>query len=148
MTNMPTTSNTGKELIFFDTNAYVALSDQEDSTYHKAHRLMESLKHKNFIPITSSHIVSESLTVVSQKVGKGQALKFFDDLQNSETETIFVDPIIHNQALELFPKIKSKNVSFVDATSFVIMKNRGIKVAFTFDQHFKTQGFKLLGDVI
>lgn len=145
---MPTDFSTGRTLVFFDTNIYVALSDQEDATHRKACQLMESLHRRPHLPITSSHIVSESLTVISQKVGKKQSLKFFEDLQNSETEIIFVDQEIHQQGLELFAKIKSKNVSFVDATSFVIMKNKGIKVVFTFDQHFKTQGFKLLSDAV
>ncbi len=145
---MLTDFSKGKELVFFDTNIYVALSDQEDSTHYKAYQLMESLRRRIHLPVTSSHVVSESLTVISQKVGKRQALRFFEDLQNSETEIIFVDQEIHQRALELFPKIKFKNVSFVDVTSFVIMKNKGIKVVFTFDQHFKTEGFKLLSAVV
>jgi predicted nucleic acid-binding protein len=36
-------------------------------------------------------------------------------------------------------------LSAVDATSFVIMRRIGIRLAFTFDHHFAVAGFRLLG---
>lgn len=87
------------------------------------------------------------VTVLRLKIGNQKALPILADLRNSETEMVWVDSEIESQAFEAIKQIKSKNVSFVDCTSFVIMKNRGIKVVFTFDQHFKTQGFKLLGEI-
>lgn len=134
-------------VVFVDTNVYVATADLADSLHQKALALSRELAFPRFKTVTSSNIVSESLTVISQKVNKAAAVKFLEDLEGSTTEIIFVDEEIYSQALELFPKIKSKNVSFVDATSFAVMKNRGIKAAFTFDRHFKTQGFKLLSEV-
>lgn len=142
-TNMPMDSS---NWVFVDSNIYVASFDDRDPTHSKAVELEKKITDLNLKPLTSSNIISECLTIISQKLGKPTALKFLKGLGESETEILFVDELIYNQALELFPKIKSKNVSFADCTSFTIMKNRGVKVAFTFDQHFKTQGFKLLGE--
>jgi len=36
------------------------------------------------------------------------------------------------------------NVSFIDCTSFALMRERGITTAFSFDEHFTRQGFVLL----
>lgn len=145
MTSTLTDSN---NLTFVDSNIYVALFDDNDRTHSRATELQKKITSSDFKLLTSSNIVSECLTIISQKLGKPFALKFLKGLEESGTEVLFVDELIYNEALRLFPKIKSKNVSFVDCTSFVIMKNRGIKVVFTFDQHFKSQGFKLLSDAV
>ena len=36
-------------------------------------------------------------------------------------------------------------LSAVDATSFVLMERTGIREAFTFDHHFASVGFRLVG---
>jgi predicted nucleic acid-binding protein len=39
---------------------------------------------------------------------------------------------------------RRKNISFIDYTSFELMRLLGLKKVFTFDKHFKEQSFKLL----
>ncbi|NSW90935.1 MAG: PIN domain-containing protein [Firmicutes bacterium] len=41
----------------------------------------------------------------------------------------------------LFVKYSDKNFLFTDCTSFIIMKELGLKEAFTFDRHFQQMGF-------
>jgi predicted nucleic acid-binding protein len=36
-------------------------------------------------------------------------------------------------------------LSAVDASSFVLMEREGIRVAFAFDHHFASAGFRLVG---
>jgi predicted nucleic acid-binding protein len=36
-------------------------------------------------------------------------------------------------------------LSAVDATNFVLMEREGIRVAFAFDHHFASAGFRLVG---
>jgi predicted nucleic acid-binding protein len=40
---------------------------------------------------------------------------------------------------------KSKTLSLVDCTSFVVMRQLGLNTAFAFDKHFQLQGFRCLG---
>jgi predicted nucleic acid-binding protein len=37
-----------------------------------------------------------------------------------------------------------RGLSFVDCTSFEVMRQRGVQQAFAFDGHFEEQGFKVL----
>ncbi|MBE7443755.1 MAG: type II toxin-antitoxin system VapC family toxin [Planctomycetia bacterium] len=48
---------------------------------------------------------------------------------------------IQEEALRLFRKIEHKELSFVDCTSFHLMKKEGIARALTFDAHFAQMGF-------
>jgi predicted nucleic acid-binding protein len=36
-------------------------------------------------------------------------------------------------------------LSAVDATSFVLMEREGLRVAFAFDHHFASAGFRMVG---
>ena len=48
---------------------------------------------------------------------------------------------IQEEALNLFRKIEDKDLSFIDCTSFTLMKKEGIRKALTFDAHFEQIGF-------
>jgi predicted nucleic acid-binding protein len=48
------------------------------------------------------------------------------------------------QSWEFFRRAVLRKLSAVDATSFVIMKRAGIRVAYTFDHHFAAVGFRLV----
>jgi predicted nucleic acid-binding protein len=43
-------------------------------------------------------------------------------------------------------KFADRTVSFVDATSFVLMRQENIRHVFSFDRHFTIAGFRLWPD--
>ena len=134
--------------VFVDTNVFVTTRDFNDSTHQKAVDLSEYLLANEAAWYTSSDIIAESLTVLSQKLGKSVALDWYKDFKNGNIKEIFVDEILHREARSFFTKIKSKNVSFVDCSSAVAMKRNKIDVIFSFDEDFKGMGIKLLGDLV
>ena len=140
---MPMTSK-----VFVDTNIFVALKDKNDPTHKEAKEIALYLKKKNIKLYTSSDVIGETLTVLSRKLGKKVAGSFFDNYLKSGVGEIFVDDIIHDEARKLFFKITSKNISFIDCSSAIAMKQSKIDVVFTFDKHFKSLGVKLIGGVL
>lgn len=140
MINMHTISK-----VFIDTNVFVALKDDTDSTHKRALKLLEILvKQKNPL-FTSSDIIAESLTVISRKLGKDEAMEFLKELKTYAKE-IFIDESIHKETRRFFAKVKSKNISFIDCSSVIAMKRNKIKYIFSFDEDFKKMGVELLGD--
>ena len=66
MINMRTITN-----VFIDTNVFVALEDENDSTHKRAIQLSEFLLNQHNVKFyTSSEVISETLTVISRKLGK------------------------------------------------------------------------------
>jgi uncharacterized protein len=126
--------------IFVDTSFFVSLYDEKDPNHNEALKLSSNLPEEALL-YTSSEMISESLTVISQKTSKKRSIDFYDDIL--PIELIIVDIDTFNKSVDLFKKIKSKNVSFADCTSFVICRELDIDAVLTFDKHFKKQGIKI-----
>jgi len=58
-----------------------------------------------------------------------------------DIEIIWVDEVLHRQALALIQARQDKTYSLCDAVSFVLMRERGIQEALTTDKHFEQEGF-------
>lgn len=130
-------------MIFIDTSAFVALRNPADPNHKKALKLSLNLETAQARLLTSNYILAETYTVISQKVGKPQAISFKEDFDPS-IQITRVDENLEEMAWEIFKEIKSKNISYVDCTSFAIMRTFNIKQAFAFDDDFKKAGFSLL----
>lgn len=134
---MPTISK-----VFIDTNVFVAIKDDKDLTHDRAILLLKTLKSKKVRFFTSSDVIGESITVISKKLGKLAAVEFLNHVSNYAQE-IFIDAFLHKESRNLFKRIKSKNISFIDCSSAVAMKRNKIKSIFSFDRDFKKMGVKL-----
>lgn len=136
---MPTTSK-----IFIDTNVFVSIRDENDSTHNKSLGLFTKLERNSSQLYTSSDVVGETLTVMSRKLGKTIAMDWYQDYKKSAVVEIFLDEEMHNEARKVFLQARLKNISFVDCSSIIAMKSSKITTAFTFDEHFKKLGVNLL----
>ena len=132
--------------IFIDANVFVANTLPSDPLHQRARFLTEQIKQEKPEFFTSSDILKESLTIISQRGGKSAALMFFSQVQNKKSgiNLIFIDEELHQKGLQLFQEITAKDVSAVDCTSFALMQKLDISTAFSFDRHFETAGFTLI----
>ena len=128
--------------VFVDSNVFIGVLNTHDALHEKALNLWETLKKEQCGLVVSNGIISEVITVLSQRVGKQKALDFaysiyFDD--KHEIEIVRLDETIELKALEHIEVISSKNVSFIDATNIAIMELYGIKKLASFDKEFRKQ---------
>lgn len=135
--------------VFIDTNIFVALKDKNDSTHTKAVRLTDYLGRQKTELFTSSDVVGETLTVMSRKLGKQTSLAFLKEYKlSSGIKEIFIEEALHEKARELFAKISSPKISFIDCSSAVAMRSEGISIIFSFDRDFKSLGVTLLEEIV
>jgi predicted nucleic acid-binding protein len=57
---------------------------------------------------------------------------------------IWIDQRLHESGLDLLVERGWKGLSFVDAVSFVVMKEQRLDEVFAYDRHFEREGFKAL----
>jgi len=129
-------------VIFVDTSAVYALADRGDARHEEARRLLETALARRESLLTHNYVLVESLALLQHRLGSETAAKFARSVR--DFEVVWVDPPLHAEATRRWVQSSKRRVSFVDEVSFVVMKARGIEVAFAFDRDFEGRGFRLL----
>ncbi len=129
-------------MIFVDSSFLVAMRWTEDAHRDEAERLSEVSEGERVV--TTNHVRGETWTVLQRRAGHGAAVEFLDDLERSDLQVIEVDGETEFAALHWLRRNPDREYSFVDATSFAVMRVNGIERALTFDEDFEAAGFELL----
>jgi predicted nucleic acid-binding protein len=133
--------------IFIDTGGFAALYYPKDSNHAIAVDLWRTCKEQRLRIYTSNYVLAETFTLLRHRSGHGDACKFGDamySLNSQLTQVVRVSDIYDQHAWELFKKYADHDFSFVDCSSFAIMRNLGISKVFAFDHHFNVMGFERL----
>jgi predicted nucleic acid-binding protein len=128
--------------IFIDTGAFLALEDESDEHHEEAIRFRDQeLLRGNYELVTTSYILDETLTLLRSRLGIPASIDFSKKIRRSQVvKVLSVSKEVEEKALELFEKYDDKTFSFTDCVSFVVMREKGIQEAFTFDEHFVQMG--------
>ena len=127
--------------IFVDANVFVALLNKDDALHERATALWSRLKEEGAVIVTTNMVVSEVITVISQRAGKALAMEFAQTVYGGGDDFVVVysDAAVEGRALEYFRAIRSKNVSFVDAIILATMERMDIRRLASFDHIFRRQ---------
>ena len=129
--------------IFIDTSAFFAILDSGDEFHKESKDTFLRLIGDKEIFHSSNYITIETIVLVQNRLGLDAVRTFQDDIVPI-INIHWVDERIHNIAVSSLLIARRKNISFIDYTSFELMRLLGLKKVFTFDKHFVEQSFKLL----
>lgn len=130
-------------VVFADTSALFASLVSNDSHHGDGISLMRGLLEREDAIVTSSLVLSETMSLLQARVGLSHAILFHETLRPF-LQVVWVDERLYESAVRRLRLRGRRKVSLVDASSFVIMEERGIDTAFAFDDHFRLEGFQLL----
>lgn len=120
-----------KEEVFIDTSAFYAALDINDKHHQAALRVWSILVGAPVI--TTNLVVAETYALILSRMGSRMALRWLKALPILP----FFPGSEHHQAVtEVLDKYHDKTFSYADALSFVVMEEKGIRRAFSFDRHF------------
>jgi uncharacterized protein len=127
-------------VIFVDTSFWIALWLPRDDHQADAEQLL--LRHGDSSLVTSNHIRGETWTYVRRRGGHRAAVGFLERLeQTRRLQTVFVSERLELQAFRWLRRHDEREYSFVDATSFALMRSLRVKEALAFDGDFSAAGF-------
>lgn len=127
-------------MIFVDTSYWVALRNRRDPRHEEAASLLEG--HRDSGLVTSNHVRGETWTFLRRRAGHVAAVEFLDALERSpRVRTVRLDADQEENALEWLRRHDEREYSFVDASSFVLMRALRLEDAFAFDGDFTAAGF-------
>ncbi len=126
--------------IFLDTLFVVGLVNRRDQYHRQALELSERLEGSSFL---TTDVVLLEIGNALAKGYKQESIKIINEfLQSEDTEIIHLNPELFQQAFKLYQTRHDKEWGFIDCVSFVVMQEKGILHALTFDKHFAQAGFQ------
>ena len=124
---------------FADTSFWYAFQDRSDRRHAEA--LALGLAERGPV-VTSNHVLGETWILLRRRLGHRAAAGFLDRLGTlSSVETVHIDEATEAAAWEWLRLHDERVYSFVDATSFALMRRRRIREALAFDDDFSAAGF-------
>ena len=129
--------------VFVDTSALIPLLQAEEVNHRRASALWQALRERDEHLVTSNYVVLESFALLQRRMGLEVALRFETEFRPT-LDVAWVDEAIHDSAVSLLFVHGRRHLSLVDCVSFEVMRRLRIATAFTFDPHFRDQGFECL----
>lgn len=124
---------------FVDTSFWVALFFHRDANHETARALWTS---RPGALVSTNHVLGETWTFMRRRRGHADAVRVLDALDGSRRLTVLRVPLAaENEAWDWLRRHSDREYSFVDATSFVIMRRRRMREALAFDNDFTSAGF-------
>jgi len=131
------------EKIFVDTSALYALISMEDRNKVIAVTAWEGMLEHGDTLITNNYILVECFALVQSRLG----IDFVRALQSNIVPFLQIDWISnerHSNSMNRVFTANRRHLSLVDCSGFESMQQLKIEKVFTFDDHFREQGFEVI----
>lgn len=130
--------------VLFDTSGFFALVDERDRVHQKAVAWIE-MQRRKIRPVSTEWIVGETCTLLVARSRPHLVARFLDYVDSSSALLLVnSDDTLLRAAKAVIRQQAKQGYSFVDCISFCLMKERGIRNAFTTDTHYQKAGFAAL----
>jgi predicted nucleic acid-binding protein len=134
---------------FYDTWAFATLADRSEAHHAVSAEIDRTLLARGDAAVTTDYVLDEAVTLLQARAGAHTAITFLDlidtRIAGANLMLVEVNAVRRTRAVETFRKLAQMEprMSFTDCTSFVVMRELGIELAFTADRHFHRAGGKI-----
>jgi predicted nucleic acid-binding protein len=130
--------------VFVDTSGWMMLADGSDPAHRKAVVARDDWLLGGGVFVSTDFVLDETLTLIRARLSLDAAARWWDQVEGSARVLWeWIDPARAERARRWFFRWRDKSFSFTDCTSFVVMRERRLRVALTSDRHFKQAGFEM-----
>lgn len=127
-------------MVFVDTSFWVAYRNRRDAHHDEAVALMDARFDDGLV--TTNHVRGETWTYLRRRAGHGAAVDFLDTVAASSRVNVeFVEAKVEREAVAWLRQHDDREYSFVDATSFAMMRRMRTREALAFGGGFTAAGF-------
>lgn len=125
--------------MLIDTSGWLCLIHKDEPQHLVATEKFESA-HSHF---TTNYILAEFVPLANVRgLPRKQSLEVLKRIHlDPSIEIVWVDKVLHVEALDLLIRRRDKTYSLCDAVSFIVMRKLGFTDALTTDRHFRQEGF-------
>lgn len=130
--------------LFVDTNAFVAIFDEDDDHYERANAVLDGIRDGELAygPVfTSRYVLSETATTLLYGADHAEAVAALTTIRRSSTFNILdVTKPIFDRAADQFEQYDDQEISFIDHLNSVLGDEFDIAHIFAFEDDFRTLG--------
>ena len=131
--------------LFLDAGYVVALEASDDQHHAAAMQLWRTVRASAPRLVTTTYVFDEIVTFLNSRGRHDKAVLAGERLLGSAViELVHIDELLFREGWRFFTQHRDKRYSLTDCLSFVVMQQRGIREALTFDHHFRQAGFETL----
>lgn len=131
--------------LFIDASAWIALTETDDKHHEEAKKAYARVIQDYDKLVTTNFIIAESHALLRRDLGHPPSIQFLDGTRKSlRVIYVYSTEELEDAAVEILRKYKEHAFSYADAVSFALMKQRGITDVFTYDEHFRVMGFRIV----
>lgn len=135
----------GRSDVFVDTSGLYALVDKKDASFGAAKDEVERVTRAGQRLVVSDYVVDEAVTLAKARSGARVALRILDLIEQSAGIRVErIDAGRFDEAKAFFRRHADHDYSFTHCSSFVVMRELGLRQALTSDRHFSEAGFEPL----
>ena len=135
------------DTVFVDTSGLYAVLDANDVSHSAAatgwQELTGRILNRECTAVTHYGVIVEASALVQRRLGMSALHALHEDMLKI-IEIIWISSELHRRAVAAALASRRRGISLVDWTSFQLMRERSIRLAFAFDEDFKQQGFAIL----
>ncbi|MEK7875563.1 MAG: PIN domain-containing protein, partial [Pseudomonadota bacterium] len=119
--------------MFVDSGAWFAIQVSDDAHHRAARQVFPVILERCRSLVTSNLVIGETYTLLRITKGYREAKQFLDTLAHSnKLERMVVTEHLEQQAYGILERFSGHAFSFVDATSFALMRQARMRHAFAF----------------
>jgi uncharacterized protein len=121
----------------------LAIFSVSDQNHLRAELCLRKMREEKQILVTNNYVILESIALLQERFGLDKAR----DFQNKLLPLIQIDWIDkdqHEAAIQAVFQENRRSLSLVDCSAFETMRRQNIETAFTFDSHFREEGFNTI----
>lgn len=128
--------------MLLDTSGLLACLDVSEARRGKAVACYDSHASR----LTHNYVLAELIALAqARRLPREPVIRFVGQLSaDRDIDMIWVDRVLHHQAIALLTAQLDKTYSLCDAVSFVLMRSRNMQEALSTDHHFEQAGFSIL----
>lgn len=131
--------------VFWDTSAFLTLVNMRDTLHEQAVAVSKALAGESAHLLTTDAVLTEIANGLSKVSQRQLAHRIIVMVQQSvvlrKAEIVQINAEIWQRGWQLYGARFDKEWGLTDCMSFVVMQDKGVFEAFTFDSHFEQAGF-------
>jgi uncharacterized protein len=130
-------------IVFADTSALFALMVRDDMMHVRAKKCFSYFAEHSVQLISSSFVLVETIALLQRRIGL-DAVQDFHVRIVPLLDVLWVNAEWYARAFQRLSSHGKRDLSLVDCLSFEIMEARAVTMAYTYDKHFKENGFNIV----